>query len=372
MLNTFTTSLALSIALIVCLKPIAANFGLVDRPCDRKQHEGVIPLVGGLAIYATLLLVSVFSQFWGAYHGIWMMSLGLLLLLTGLVDDLLDISATHRFIVEIFCCMVAILFCNIRITDVGQLLPGLGGSLVILSIPMTVVGMVGAINAFNMTDGLDGLAGGLAVLTLTALAYFAYPGNMEVCKQILSIAAALCGFLIFNSRFFGRKKAAIFMGDSGSIFIGFVIVWYLILLSQGTGAVITPVSALWLFAVPLIDTLSIMIRRIRQHRSPFASDREHLHHILQVAGFGPNKTVLIILSFQLVCVLGGIASIRFHVPDWITFGTFVVIVAIYYIAMVYAWKVNRLSGFAENPVLYGVDVERGLRSSPNNTLTIIK
>jgi UDP-N-acetylmuramyl pentapeptide phosphotransferase/UDP-N-acetylglucosamine-1-phosphate transferase len=112
------------------------------------------------------------------------------------------------------------------------------------------------------------LAGGLSALTLAALALLAIREDMEVALQLASMVAAIVGFLVFNSRFFGRKRAAIFMGDGGSIFIGFAIVWYLIQLSQGPNAVITPVSALWLFAVPLLDTLTIMIRRISKGNSP--------------------------------------------------------------------------------------------------------
>ena len=341
MVNIFAASLVLSVSLILCLKPLAVNFGLVDLPCIRKKHDGAIPLVGGLAIYATLLVLSAFFPFWITHNGIWMIAIGLPLLLTGLADDRLDIPANVRLLVEVTCCLFATLYCDIRIANIGYLLPGVGGTLVMLSIPLTVVGMIGAINALNMTDGADGLAGGLAVLTLTALAYLAFPSNVHASKQILCIAASLCGFLVFNLRFFGRRRATVFLGDSGSTFIGFAIVWYLILLSQGTGAVITPVSALWLFAMPLLDTVTIMIRRIRHGQSPFAADREHLHHILLFAGFGVNRSVLIILSFHLVFILCGMASIHLMVPDWITFGTFMIIFSIYYFTMAHSWKMMK-------------------------------
>jgi UDP-GlcNAc:undecaprenyl-phosphate GlcNAc-1-phosphate transferase len=221
------------------------------------------------------------------------------------------------------------------------LLPNVGGTLVFLSIPLTIVGMVGVINAVNMTDGVDGLAGGLSILTFGALAYLTYPTDLAVSQQLITFVAVLLGFLIFNSRFFGRKRAAIFLGDGGSIFIGFAVAWYLISLSQGDHAVIKPVDALWLLAVPLIDTMTIMIRRIRHGRSPFSADREHLHHILMLAGFGANGTVLIILASHALFILIGIASIRYHFTEWIAFAMFGVVFMAYSTAMNHAWKVMK-------------------------------
>ena len=227
-------------------------------------------------------------------------------------------------------------------------MPNVGGTLFLLSIPLTIVGMVGVINAVNMTDGVDGLAGGLATLTFGALAFLTYPSDPQVALQLIAFVAVLLGFLVFNSRFFGRKKAALFMGDSGSIFIGFALSWYLIQLSQGASAVIKPVDALWLIAVPLLDTMTIMARRMRHGRSPFSADREHLHHILMLAGFGANRTVLIILASQVCFILVAIASIRFNAISWVMFLLFVGTFAVYFMAMNHAWKVmKRLKHFRE-------------------------
>jgi UDP-GlcNAc:undecaprenyl-phosphate GlcNAc-1-phosphate transferase len=257
-------------------------------------------------------------------------------------------------LVEVACALFAAAYCGVRIHDIGRLLPefgGLlmvGGTLVWLSVPLTVVGMVGVINAVNMTDGVDGLAGGLAALTFGALALLSYGTQPSVALQLISFVAVLVGFLFYNSRFFGRKRAAIFMGDGGSIFIGFAMAWYLIALSQGDQAVIKPVDALWLVAVPLLDTMTVMTRRIRNGRSPFAADREHLHHILMLAGFGANRTVLIILASQLCCIAVAFASIRYNAPEWVMFFLFVGAFAVYYTTMTHAWKVmKRIKSFRE-------------------------
>ena len=269
-------------------------------------------------------------------------------MLIGLADDRWEVSARKRFLLEICCGLFAASYCGVRLQDIGHLLPNVGGTLVLLSIPLTVIGMVGVINSVYMTDGVDGLAGGLATLTFGALAVLAYPTHPAVGLQLVTFVAMLIGFLVFNSRFFGRKRAAIFLGDGGSIFIGFALAWYLIMLSQGETPVIKPVDALWLVAVPFLDPMTIMTRRIQHGRSPFSADREHLHHILMLAGFGANRTVLIILSVQLCCILVAVASIRYGAAEWIVFFIFVAAFAAYYMAMSHAWKImKRVKSFRE-------------------------
>ena len=341
MIQTFATSLALSVGLVWVLKPLAACAGLIDKPSARKRHDGHIPLVGGLALYANLLLLGLIFPHLRAQNGIWLIALGLPVLLTGMADDRWQISAHKRLLAEICCSFVAVSYCGIRLDDIGHLLPNVGGSLVLLAIPLSVLGMVGVINAINMVDGVDGLAGGLACLTFAALTALALQNHSAVALQLIAFVASLIGFLVFNSRFFGRARASVFLGDGGAMFIGFALAWYLISLLQGTGALITPVSALWLLAVPLLDTLTIMLRRILRGQSPFAADREHLHHILLLAGFGANRTALIILALHLLCILYGVASIQFHIAEWISFALALSLFALYYAGMNHAWKVMK-------------------------------
>ena len=354
MFETFAIAFALSVVLIRMLMPMAVHLGLVDAPCVRKRHKGAVPLIGGLAIYTALVPLCLGLAFWQVQHGIWLIALGLPLLVIGLADDRWEVSARTRFVVEIVCALVAAYYCDVRLHDIGHLLPSIngtpivGGTLVLLSIPLTVVGMVGVINAINMTDGVDGLAGGLAALTFAALAFLTYGTNQPVALQLITLVAVLAGFLVFNSRFFGRQSAAIFMGDGGSIFIGFALAWYLIMLSQGPNAAFKPVDALWLMAMPLLDTMCIMLRRMRHGRSPFAADREHLHHILMLAGFGANRTVLIILAMHQVCILIAVSSVYYHAPEWVMFALFVVLAVAYYYVMSHAWQVmKRIKSFRE-------------------------
>ena len=162
MIEAFVIAFVLSIGFIRILIPAAVSVGFVDAPCLRKRHDGQIPLVGGLGIYATLLPLCLILPFWQARNGMWLIALGLPLLLTGLADDRWQLSARMRIFVEIGCSLAAIQYFGIRLEDIGHLLPQVGGTLVLLSVPLSVIGMVGVINAINMTDGVDGLAGGLS------------------------------------------------------------------------------------------------------------------------------------------------------------------------------------------------------------------
>lgn len=343
MIPTAIAGFTLSVCVVRVFRPLAVRLGYVDTPSDRKRHDGQIPLIGGLSIYASLLALCLIYPFWRAQHGAWLIALGLPLLLIGMADDMLQLSASRRLLAEICCSLIAVVYCGVRLDDLGHLLPNVGGTLVLLAIPLSVLGAVGVVNAFNMSDGVDGLAGGLAALTFGALAWLTFPTNVPVALQLTSFVAVLLGFLVFNSRFFGRTHASIFMGDGGSIFIGFALAWYLISLSQGPGAVITPVSALWLFAVPLLDTVTIMARRLARGQSPFAADREHLHHLLLRVGLSVNRTVLVILSLHLVFILCGVASIHFKLPEWIAFAVFIGIFVLYFLGMRHAWKVIKRS-----------------------------
>lgn len=348
MFPALAMAMALSVVLVFFLKPLAPAVGLIDAPCVRKRHDGVIPLIGGVVIYLTLAVSTVLFDFWQVKGAYGVLLLGLPLLLIGAIDDRMGLSARLRFAVEILCVLVAIEWFGVRLDTLGGLLPGVEVTLGVLALPVTVLGLVGVINSFNMTDGVDGLAGGLAFLIFSALAVLAYRESADVAMQLMSFTAALFGFLWFNSRFFGRPRAVIFMGDAGTLFLGFAIGWYLVSLSQGAEAVITPVSALWLFAVPLFDTVSVMTRRILRGQSPFHADREHLHHIFLLAGFGVNGAVLIILGFQLIFILYVFASLHYGVPEWFSFALFLSVFAVYYWTMSHAWKVmKRIKQFRE-------------------------
>jgi len=134
------------------------------------------------------------------------------------------------------------------------------------------------------------------------------------------------------------------MGDAGSLFLGFVLVWFLVALSQGGQRLLAPVTALWLFALPLIDTISMMMRRMLLGRSPFRADQEHFHHILLAAGFGPKQTLLLMLSIALAAACVGLAGHFLKIPEHRMFFGFLGLSALHFYTIMWTWHRRRFWG----------------------------
>jgi len=240
---------------------------------------------------------------------------------------------------------------GVVLTDLGQL--ALSGSVVHLTwfaLPFTVFATIGVINSLNFIDGVDGLAGMVSLITLVGLGIILYSsGDFKLVKILGLCGSVLFAFLLFNWRFSGTRKALVFMGDAGSMFLGFFFAWFFIKISQGDHRVMAPVTALWLFAVPLIDTVTMMIRRILKGRSPFAPDREHFHHLLQMAGFGAKGTTLVILAASTIFAAIGLAGHFLEIGEWIMFYGFLPLFAAYFFTIMHAWKFMRFLKRAIEP-----------------------
>ncbi len=332
----------LSVSLIFALIKPAHFLGLVDKPDHRKSHVGEIPLVGGLGIVGAFTLsLSLFN----AWHGFIDILIFPLLALFGisLLDDRLQLSARLRLVVQIIAATYLFLFGNVRITHLGNLL-GFGD--IHLGLPfsytLTVMGIVGGINALNMSDGLDGLAGGIS---LVALVFFGFAANKvgltQDCLQLFTMAAAVGGFLLLNLRTPWRSRAQVFMGDAGSMSLGLYLSCMAIRLSTPAAHALHPVSALWILALPITDTVVVMFRRILKGRNPFSPDQEHLHHILQRAGFSVQNTVFLLLTFSLVLGWIGLSGSWSATPDYLLFAGFMLVVFIHILITQHAWKVMR-------------------------------
>ncbi len=337
----FTTLVAL-----IGLSHIAYKVGLTDRPNARKQHHGEIPLIGGLAIYFCIAHVFLSQENPFPAAGAFFSSLTIIVI-TGLIDDYKNLDFKIRFAAEIMAALIMIRFAGVEITSLGNLL-GFGEiRLGAFSTVFTAFAVVGGINAFNMIDGIDGLAGGTSLLVYLMLSclciYYGCEHSILLC---LLLSASTLAFLAFNFPLPGRKQAWAFLGDTGSKLFGFTICWLVISASQGENAMISPVTALWLIATPILDSVCIILRRIRRGRSPFAPDREHFHHILIVAGYGKRLTLLIILSFALILgMIGIIGSNLLKLPDYLMFYMFVSLFAIYYWSMSHAWQMVKIARY---------------------------
>jgi UDP-GlcNAc:undecaprenyl-phosphate/decaprenyl-phosphate GlcNAc-1-phosphate transferase len=296
----------------------AVRIGLVDHPNHRKRHEGAIPLVGGLA-----LLVG-FAAGWAlAPSGLgthWFLLLGTgVIAAVGLFDDLYHVSSRIRLAVQLLVALAVVLG-GFQIDSLGNLLGTGAIHLGWLSVPFTVLCIVMMINAINMLDGADGLAGSVTLFASSGFAILALiAGKPETAFVALLLTSALLGFLLFNLRSPWLSRARVFMGDSGSMALGFLLALIAIGLTQQEGSGIAPISVAWMLLLPAADILSVFARRLWWGRSPMAADRSHFHHVLLRAGLSVSSTVWIIGLNQLALVAVAIALHLGDVPEPLQF-----------------------------------------------------
>ncbi|MDI1253481.1 MraY family glycosyltransferase [Thermomonas sp.] len=311
--------------LLWLLRPLASRYDLLDHPAGRKDHAAPTPVIGGLAMFIGCLLA--FAAFDSATSTTLSFSFAsLLLVAAGLYDDKHDLRWYWRILVQVIASLVIIYWGAVRVEQLGPLF-GLGnGSLGMLSVPFTVFATVGLVNAMNMIDGADGLAGSLGLAALLMLSAAAiYAGNLPLASRVLMLAGALGGFLVWNIRLPWRPRAHAFLGNAGSAFLGLVIAWVAFRLTQNSGHPVNPVLALWLLPIPVMDCLVLIVRRLREGRSPFAAGRDHIHHIMQDAGFGPTRAAMWLTMFSLVCGLVVGQAMRMDVPNPLLLVAFVLL-----------------------------------------------
>lgn len=327
---------------IPALAPLARRVGLVDHPHGHKTHQRTVPLVGGLGVFLAVGIVAIPAGVVSIAGWPWVVAV-LSMLILGVVDDLSPRSARLRFIWQGAVALLLIYGAGHRLNDLGDLFGQ--GLLQVewLAVPFTVFCVVGVINAFNMIDGLDGLSGSLALVSLIAIAYLAaFAGHSSAALAVSLLAGALVGFLAFNWPRVGG--APVFLGNGGSLALGTVLGFLFVDLSQASYRAFAPVTALWLFAIPLIDTVSVMLRRLQEGVSPFKPDHNHVHHLLLRAGFSGQQTLLLLLAFTAVCALVGVLGQRFDWPEhWLALG-FVLLALGYHAWALQAVRRSRLLG----------------------------
>lgn len=310
MILLFLISFIAVAVLIPLARKIAKRAGLVDRPGGRKDHVGAVPLVGGLVIVPVFIAVSTLMGL--SFFASWPLYVALILLLvTGVLDDRYHLRAGIKFGVQGLAALLVVLPGGAVIHQLGNLF-GLGDfGLGFMAIPFSLACVMLVINAINLMDGLDGLAGGASFVIL---ACFALAGWSIHTLQILIVLGALAGFLIYNMRSPLRRKAAVFLGDAGSLCLGLLIAWFAIKLSDQNARMIEPMGVAWVLALPIWDECAQFYRRVREGRHPFSPDRGHFHHHFIQAGFTPGQSVSIILGLMALTGFVGITGIKMGVP----------------------------------------------------------
>ena len=338
--TTLTTAL-----LALLLIPLASKAGLVDHPNQRKVHDTATPVTGGLAIFITLAA----ALFWTMPFDRFMTALGaggLLMTITGLADDRLKLSAALRFLMQIGACLLMILYADVRLEDFGRLFYNEVLTLGWIGGPVTIFAAIGVINAFNMIDGMDGLAGSIFMVAAAGMALFAArAGQGELLWVLLLSSGAVLGFLLLNARLPWNQKARAFLGDGGSLLLGFILAWCFIALGsdhkEAGARAFMPITAVWLLAVPLLDTSTLMWSRWRSGRSVFFADQNHLHHAFLRAGFSVGETWVNITLLAFVLAGVGILLDISGAPGYVSFWTFMIVAFAYYAYIKHSWETQR-------------------------------
>jgi len=322
-----SVALTVTLVAIFSLRPLAPRVGLVDRPDARKCHKGRVPLIGGLCFFlglvAGLSYLGLADRFVVALLGA-----SALIMLTGLLDDLYELSVGTRLAIQIAAATGVIATTGVYIDSLGQVAGGAELRLGVLGIPLSILAVVGLMNAYNMMDGIDGLAGGLALVSILAVLTYSTGTGWQALSVLLLLqilAVVLVPYLGVNLGWPDGRK--IFMGDAGSTTIGFLLAWSLIYLSQPQVGRMAPADVVWCVAIPLMDTLAVMVRRIRLGRSPFKPDRQHLHHLLLDAGYSPRGALVLVIAAAGVLAMLGYALHR--LPPLVNFVVFAGVLALY-------------------------------------------
>lgn len=303
----FLTAFVVAMVSIPPVIMLVNKYRLHDIPGERKEHSTPTPTLGGIAIMAGTVISLGFWFPFSVSPEILTSFLAIAILFAmGITDDLKDLPAKYKFIVEIALALLVALS-GIRITTFGGLF-GLNELSISAQYTFTILAIVGITNAFNLIDGIDGLAGGLSFMSLVTLGIFlTISGDKSFALIAFALAGSVLAFLYFN-----MNPAKIFMGDTGSLVLGFVIAILCTRIIQINSMTVqpllktAPLFALGMVLIPVFDTIRVFSFRIWKGQSPFNADRTHIHHLLTNAGFSHG------LTSKIICVIHGFILIEVY------------------------------------------------------------
>jgi UDP-GlcNAc:undecaprenyl-phosphate GlcNAc-1-phosphate transferase len=336
-LNIIIDYLIISIMASLAINSVLRNFAkekklLVDIPDrSRKFHKRATPLTGGIGILLAVIISTEIYLDMNNLKGympefsqkLYIASIPLLILF--LIDDFKSLRPLYRLIIQVTLSLYVIFSTDIYLSNLGNLF-GFGEiQLGILSIPFTIFCVVGIMNAFNMIDGINGLCAGSAMMALLFIGFYS---GLIYDSVLIIIIGSIIGFLIFNLRFFGKKRG-VFLGDSGSNLIGFWVAWCAIYSSQNSIYQVETITMLWFVSIPLLDCIGLIVSRLVRGISIASPGRDHIHHKLML-NYSPEGSLGIILIITLCTGFFGMI-LENNVEPWVSTLMFFLYASFYYI-----------------------------------------
>lgn len=312
----FITAFSLTFLAIPSIISIAKKKNLMDEPGERRSHTVKTPSLGGIAIFAgmlfSIILWTPFEYFGDLQY---ILCAFIIIFLIGAKDDIDPIAPRSKLFGELFAAAILVFRANVRLTSLYGIL-GIHELPYVISVLLSIFTIIVIINAFNLIDGINGLSGGIGTLISVLLGlWFLKINRVELAMVAFSLAGSLVAFLYYNV-----TPAKIFMGDTGSLFIGFSLAFFIVLIVNGpSGESVFPIEGTQLqvlclsaLILPCFDTIRVMLSRVLRRKSPFKADRSHLHHLLWKTGLRANGiaicfalgTLFFFLEAFLMAVMG--------------------------------------------------------------------
>lgn len=322
---------------LLLLVPNAEKMGMIDHPDgERKVHTGSKPVVGGIGMFAGVMITMLFVK--SDFFMTGFLPAMTLIAITGMIDDRKGLSFVYRFVVQVCATIIVMIYGGTILSTFGDLFR-LGPIRVegVLSWVITIFCVTGVINAVNMIDGLDGLAGGFSLVAFVAFGLLAgISGHTHILFIVTAFSGALAAFLYFN-----WHPARLFMGDAGSMTIGFVLAALSIDITQNSSP-IHPVIALLVLSLPVSDTIVVMTRRLVNGKNPFKPDRSHFHHQLLDLGMSHSSVAWIIVIIGAASSAVGVIGYARNMAESTLFALWLCCFVVYCIATVKIGAIYRI------------------------------
>ena len=314
----FVASCILSFGAVGAILKLSRQNGWFDHVNERKVHRGDIPRLGGLGFSVVFLLIATVIAFItknsvSVIHYLPCLGALLLILVFGVYDDFRPLPSRYKLLIQIIAALIVIAF-GFNFKQMFYFHTGILSG--IWGYPITLLWIVGLTNAVNLIDGVDGLAGGVSVIIALffGLIFFFHGINLQELLFCIALVGVLAGFLVYNAPI---PKAKIFMGDGGSQFLGFLLALLPLLAPQNTPAALPVPYAAALLMIPIFDTISAVLRRLRDGQSIASPDKAHIHHKLMNLGLNAQGVTMVLCSLQITLgvlvfisiSLGGMASL---------------------------------------------------------------